>query len=94
MSTVIKGGTVVAADRSYEADILIEGETIAAIGDNLAGDKVTHDDTDGPTILDHDVEHLRPTVEFDRSGVDLARERLVGPQQKLLSCLAAGVEGT
>ncbi|MEQ9178305.1 MAG: amidohydrolase family protein, partial [Nitratireductor sp.] len=49
MSTVIKGGTVVAADRSYEADILIEGETIAAIGDNLAGDKVI--DAEGAYIM-------------------------------------------
>ena len=40
MSTVIKGGTIVAADRSYQADILIEGETIAAIGKDLSGDKV------------------------------------------------------
>lgn len=40
MSTVIKGGTVVAADRSYEADVLIEGEAIAAIGPNLHGDTV------------------------------------------------------
>ena len=32
MSLVIKGGTVVAADRSYAADVLVEGETIAAIG--------------------------------------------------------------
>src|SRR5690348_10739865 len=39
MSTVIKGGTIVAADRTYKADILIEGEKIAAIGDNLKGDK-------------------------------------------------------
>lgn len=39
-SIVIKGGTVVAADRSYEADVLIEGETIAAIGENLTGDTV------------------------------------------------------
>ena len=35
MSTVIKGGTIVAADRTYEADILIEGEKIAAIGKDL-----------------------------------------------------------
>ena len=35
MSTVIKGGTIVAADRSYKSDILIEGERIAAIGENL-----------------------------------------------------------
>ncbi len=39
MSTVIKGGTIVAADRTYEADVLIDGETISAIGKNLAGDK-------------------------------------------------------
>ena len=40
MSTVIKGGTIIAADRSYRADILIEGETIAAIGPELKADKV------------------------------------------------------
>ncbi len=38
MSTVIKGGTIVAADRTYDADILIEGERIAGIGPNLKGD--------------------------------------------------------
>ena len=31
MSLVIKGGTVVTADRSYKADVLVEGETI--VGD-------------------------------------------------------------
>src|SRR5580692_7443238 len=40
MSTVIKNGTVLAADRTYEADLLIEGERISAIGDNLKGDIV------------------------------------------------------
>ena len=39
MSTVIKGGTIVAADLTYEADVLIEGEQIAAIGKDLKGDK-------------------------------------------------------
>ena len=39
MSTVIKGGTIVAADRTYKADVLIEGEKIAAIGENLKGDE-------------------------------------------------------
>ena len=38
MSLVIKGGTVVAADRTYKADVLVEGETIKAIGENLKGD--------------------------------------------------------
>ena len=40
MSTLIKGGTIVAADRSYVSDILIEGESIKAIGTGLSGDKV------------------------------------------------------
>ena len=38
MSLVIEGGTVVAADRSYKADVLVEGETIKAIGEGLKGD--------------------------------------------------------
>ncbi|WP_075217485.1 dihydropyrimidinase [Mongoliimonas terrestris] len=40
MATVIKGGTVVAADRSYEADVLIEGDKIAAIGPGLTAETV------------------------------------------------------
>ena len=39
-STVIKGGTVVTADLSYVADVLVEGGVITAIGPNLAGDRV------------------------------------------------------
>ncbi|MCQ8780893.1 dihydropyrimidinase [Mangrovibrevibacter kandeliae] len=40
MTLVIKGGTIVTADLTYKADILIDGETIAAIGPDLAGDAV------------------------------------------------------
>jgi dihydropyrimidinase len=39
MSLVIKGGTVIAADRTYVADVLVEGEAIAGIGRDLKGDK-------------------------------------------------------
>ncbi len=35
MSVLIKGGTVVTAERSYRADVLCDGETISAIGENL-----------------------------------------------------------
>ncbi len=49
MSTVIKGGTIVAADRSYKADVLIEGEKISAIGSNLKGDKTV--DAEGAYIM-------------------------------------------
>ncbi|MFN3273766.1 MAG: dihydropyrimidinase [Paracoccus sp. (in: a-proteobacteria)] len=40
MSTVIRGGTVVTADLSYDADVLIEGGKIVAIGQGLVGDRV------------------------------------------------------
>lgn len=40
MSTVIKGGTIVTADLSYRADVLIEGGRIVGIGEGLAGDTV------------------------------------------------------
>ena len=40
MSTLIKNGTIVTADRTYKADVLIEGESITAIGSDLKGDKV------------------------------------------------------
>src|SRR6476659_5444434 len=40
MPTLIKNGTVVAADRTYKADVLIDGERIAAVGTGLSGDTV------------------------------------------------------
>ena len=39
MSKVIRNGTIVTADRTWKADVLIEGETIGAIGENLRGDE-------------------------------------------------------
>jgi dihydroorotase-like cyclic amidohydrolase len=38
MSTAIKSGTVVTADMPHNAEVLIEGEKMVAIGDNLSGD--------------------------------------------------------
>ncbi|AUH34805.1 dihydropyrimidinase [Paracoccus tegillarcae] len=38
MSTVIRNGTIVTADLTYKADVLIEGGKITAIGENLTGD--------------------------------------------------------
>ncbi|MCF7698476.1 dihydropyrimidinase [Loktanella sp. M215] len=40
MSKVIKNGTVVTADLTYKADVLIEGDVIVAIGPDLEGDEV------------------------------------------------------
>ncbi|MEM9795246.1 MAG: dihydropyrimidinase [Pseudomonadota bacterium] len=49
MSKVIKNGTIVTADRQWKADVLIEGEKISAIGENLSGDE-TIDATDAYVI--------------------------------------------
>ncbi|WP_316013661.1 dihydropyrimidinase [Roseobacter sp. HKCCA0434] len=49
MTKVIKNGTIVTADRQWKADVLIEGEKIAAIGENLTGDE-TIDATDAYVI--------------------------------------------
>ena len=40
MSTVIKNGTVLTADLTYRADVLVEDGRIAAIGPDLSGDTV------------------------------------------------------
>lgn len=39
MTTVIKNGTIVTADLTYKADVLIEGGKIVAIGPDLKGDE-------------------------------------------------------
>ena len=38
MSMLIKGGTIVTASETYQADLLIEGEQVVTIGHGLAGD--------------------------------------------------------
>ncbi|ARE38927.1 Dihydropyrimidinase [Rhodovulum sp. P5] len=39
MTTVIKNGTIVTADLTYKADVLIDGGKIVEIGENLTGDE-------------------------------------------------------
>jgi dihydropyrimidinase len=40
MTTVIKNGTIVTADLTYKADVLVDGGRITEIGENLKGDTV------------------------------------------------------
>ena len=49
MSKVIKGGTIVTADREWKSDILIEGEIIKQIGNNLTADEVV--DAEGAYVI-------------------------------------------
>ena len=39
MRTLIANGTVVTADGSYDADVLVDGETIAQIGGGPGGER-------------------------------------------------------
>jgi dihydropyrimidinase len=45
MRTLIANGTIVTADGSYRGDVLVDGETIAQIGTDLAAAGVTADET-------------------------------------------------
>jgi dihydropyrimidinase len=45
MRTLITGGTIVTAEASYPADLLVDGETIAAIGRDLSAGGMTADET-------------------------------------------------
>lgn len=49
MTKVIKGGTVVTADREWKADVLIEGEAIKQIGADLKGDEYI--DAEGAYVI-------------------------------------------
>src|SRR5210317_854419 len=49
MSKVIKNGTVCTADRTWKADVLIEGETSKEIGEDLKGDETI--DAEGAYVI-------------------------------------------
>ena len=49
MSKVIKGGMVCTADRTWKADVLIEGEIIKQIGEGLVGDEYI--DAEGAYVI-------------------------------------------
>jgi dihydropyrimidinase len=49
MSKVIKNGTVCTADRAWKADVLIEGEVIRQIGENLTGEEYI--DAEGAYVI-------------------------------------------
>jgi dihydropyrimidinase len=53
MSTIIRGGTVVNADRAYRADVITAGDKIVAVGENLA---VPH----GATVVDAGGQYVMP----------------------------------
>ncbi|MGZ9226670.1 MAG: dihydropyrimidinase [Anaerolineales bacterium] len=51
MATLIKNGTLISASESFEADVLIDGETIAQIGKNLGHPNAEIVDATGKLIM-------------------------------------------
>jgi dihydropyrimidinase len=62
MRTLIRGGTLVTATRTYAADILIEGETIAEIGTDLGAEGAAVLDATGKLLMPGGVD---PHTHFD-----------------------------
>lgn len=51
MSTIIRNGRIVTADRDFHADVLIEGETIAAVGQDLQCEEASVIDAAGKYVI-------------------------------------------
>ena len=62
MKTLIKGGTLITAEKTFSADVLIAGETILQIGANLPGEEAQVIDATGRFILPGGVD---PHVHLD-----------------------------
>ena len=67
---------------------------VSTVALNLTRYEVAGDDTLGLAILNHDVEHLVTRIALYRTGSDLLVQGCIGTQQKLLTRLTAGIEGT
>ena len=61
---------------------------------DLAGHHVARDDAARPALHEHQIEHLGAWKHRHFAGRDLAGQCLVGAEQKLLTSLPAGIEGT
>ena len=59
---LIKSGKVVAADRSYVADVLIDGEKIKAVGTGLEGSEMQVIDARGKLVMPGGID---PHTHFD-----------------------------
>ena len=83
MSTVIRDGTIVTADRTYKADVLVEDGKITKIGSGLSGNETL--DATGCYVMPGGIDphtHLEMPFMGTYSSDDLN-------QARVLPCLAA-----
>ena len=95
--SAIGGGDVATAGVSRKEKnvaVTASGEHYGITGEGIdfARAKIAGDDSLGVTIYEHEVEHFRLRKHCHSPERDLATERLIGAQQKLLSRLAARIK--
>ena len=69
-----------------------EDDGIAEVSIDLAGDEIARDDAARSPVDDDEIEHFGAGKHGDGARLDLALERLVSAEKKLLAGLAARVE--
>ena len=74
MKTLIKDGTIVTAEASFKADILIEGEVITQIGESLTLEEGRVIDAEGKLVLpggvDPHVHHVVRVAGYGHTPVE------------------------
>ena len=71
-----------------------EDDRIGEMRFEFAGDEIAGDDAAGDAIDHDEIEHFGAREHGDAAGFNLPFESLIGAEEKLLACLAAGVEGS
>ena len=83
MSKVIKGGTIITADRSYTADVKVDGDIISEIGENLSGDEII--DASSCFVMPGGIDphtHLEmPFMGYNNSG-DMGKWHICSPLRR------------
>lgn len=78
MSILIKNGTIVSSINEYKADVLIEGEKIAAIGSGLEDRADQVIDASGKYVIPGGVDEHLHYNSFDSLGYETSNAAAVG----------------
>ena len=84
MTTLIKNGTVVTAGDTFRADILIDGEKVKLIGQNLPGDGHEVIDAEGLLLLPGGID-VHTHLELPFGGTLSSDDFFTGHRRRLLA---------
>lgn len=71
MSILIKNGTVLTAENEFRADVLVEGEKITAIGENLKVDAEKVIDAEGKYVFPGGIDQHTHFEALCNSGIEI-----------------------